>query len=129
MKQHINIEQISELSEFQEKELIKWWNPKLEHIVYEKDYSQGVPLYVVVDNDLRSGWSLDQAMEDVKILPLLSIGQMIQFLKDKDIQGDSYIDNHFTNVISTNKTATVNIGWNGERQLVDELWKAVKEEL
>lgn len=138
MKQHITIEQLNELSKNGQEKLKEWWKPQLDHIVAYKNYDQGVPLYLVVDNDMRSGWSFDQAMEGVIVLPLLSIGQMIEFLDEH---------NHFSpkgNIVGIVKeyVGSDEYWWglkyeayndkmvmNSDKELCDALWEAVKEVL
>jgi len=133
MRQHISIKQLNELSEKGKERLRKWWKPKIgdwqayrnitsliEEPEFERDYEEYV-LHIMANKD---------------ILPLLSIGQMVEFLDEyqEKVGTDlEYIDeSDYDRVVGTilrrykNKNAC-DIGWKGE--LCDALWEAVKEVL
>ena len=66
MKQHITPEQLNELSDKSKDKLRKWWKPEV------GDINQDGHAYVVSHKS--------ELFKKTKDLPLLSIGQMIEFL-------------------------------------------------
>ena len=104
MKLHIDQTQLNELSEKGKKKLRKWWKPKKD----DKAYS----------------WWKDKHNVDnprlTKPLPLLSIGQMIEFLEDDWWE-------KLTQIIGYGNDAYVDGDKN--KDLADALWEAVKEVL
>jgi len=91
MKQRIKIKQLNELGEKGKKKLRKWWKPKNGDFAYDKlfptntliflyqDYYKAV--YCVYGNENAELTKFD-INEWGKITPLLSIGQLIEFLED-----------------------------------------------
>ena len=63
---------------------------------------------------------------------LPSIGQMIEFLGENNLKNvsdeDCFIDGQFENVIKKEYN-NFSIGWGGEEELCDQLWKTVKKEI
>ena len=106
MKQHISPEQLEELSEKGNKKLRKWWKPK------ESDLYSAC-LEGVVCEICDEVYGIEKA-EYKKCDPLLSIGQMIEFLELYQVH-EALIDQ--------NKMIIP------KDELCDELWKAVKEVL
>ena len=85
MQQHITEKQFNELSKKQKKNLNKWWIPK------EGDIYLGVYMAETIKTDLRQNSVVCEACEEEYgipdsdyINPLLSIGQMIEFLNEHD---------------------------------------------
>ena len=118
MKKHITVEQFDELGNKQRQLLRDWWRPQPgDHAYFEGMYK------VMIEAD-----SPFVGTSGVKYYPILSIGQMIEFLMETNsyIQ-DSYIDDSYKNTIAGSDYGVLGIGWDGE--LCDALWKAVKEEL
>ena len=121
MKQHITPKQLNELSEKGKERLRKWWKPKYADFFY-CFYQKKRFLYGVFD--LVSASSMEKINDDD--FPLLSIGQMIEFL-DWPLVINSYV-----------KITDRSEGWvvkkikytiNEDKELCDALWKAVKEVL
>ncbi len=115
MKQNITVEQIDELSEKGKKRLKKWAISHKFAYIYDDRYVFGVPF----------GWN---------DLPLLSIGQMIQFLDEK--WGNIYFPIlRKTKRRKRGKADEWNITmYNGKpriyyKELADALWEATKEVL
>lgn len=96
MKQHITLDQINELNEKSKQKLQSWW---------DKNYKEET----LSDYEMQYGYD-----------PILSIGQMIEFL-DKKVYQIAFQDNGFTlrdrkfNIISKNNN------------LCDALWSACKD--
>ena len=96
MKQNISIEQLNELSDKGKEKLRKWWIPKDGDISID-------PLWTG-----EQFWSVDS---DKDALPLLSIGQMYEFLLDN---GETYFE----------ASSRYDI-----ENLCDSLWKEVRWQL
>lgn len=101
MKQHITEEQLNELSEKGKERLRKWWKPK--------EYD----LYMNEEGEVSSVWCCEDDVTSTD-MPLLSIGQMIEFLNE---YGEIYL--------GTVKIIT----WEPTQELFDVLWQSVKEVL
>ena len=131
MKQHITEEQLNELSDKAKERLGEWWklqyqNHKLSEgdpILYLKTWGR-TPDYFYVDR-----------VRPKHTLPLLSIGEMIEFLDenykdirinhDKNIEGFAWQFCHYYQDIRER-------GYryhNRKPELCDALWEAVKEVL
>lgn len=72
MKQHISSEDLEQLSEKGRERLREWWKPLAWHVIYAPDLYDGVLSSVA---DIPYGTLKDY-------YPLLSIGQMIEFLDE-----------------------------------------------
>ena len=126
MKQNITIKQLNELSEKGKEKLGKWWKPKegdiFVYFVGPKDEKIFGPYYYG-----------DPTFEDSSFpkFPLLSIGQMIEFLRDNDKDLKMSYGRTPTNM------GVYGIGWRVKSKgfdqthehLCDSLWEAVKETL
>ena len=130
MKQHISKEDLQELTPEQQEKLRSMWQPEEGDFIYHKHEEEWC-IGIVVGNEVNweeknfvsfkiiegnMGWlgrgNGNFLMGDVKILPLLNIGQLIQLLKGKTSEiGETWVD----------------ISFDGE--LIDELWQAVKSML
>lgn len=121
MKQHITIEQLNELSEKGKVRLREWWFPNnvREHDLYWFGEDYEVETIGCCEDEVSVG----------KELPLLSIGQMIEFLFDNDF--GPYItsnDNAFYWIVEPVKKIDY---WKKQEysntELCDALWEAVKD--
>lgn len=107
MKQHITIEQLNELSEKDKKRLVEWWQPKEGDIFVCDLTGEYVCNYFSQDRIYHDSeyWESKESS-----FPLLSIGQMIEFLTP------SYVSLLFDETVM-------------DDALCDDLWEAVKEVL
>lgn len=145
MKQHITIEQLNELSEKGRERLREWWKPQeadyVYHVAHEDCWASemllGTEPYPYSDEHCLQFHVLGNNKEQEEYLPLLSIGQMIEFLDENG--HDFNIDFIGRDVRLSNKKG----GWgvfsdnDGEsiyvdshrtkEELCDALWEAVKE--
>jgi len=141
MKQHITIEQLNELSKKGSDRLIEWWTPVRGDKYLKKDLNREL-FY----GQLDSPHDAEEAKPDKvyfcgtdgegkeRDLPLLSIGQMIEFLGDgrdykhmpdmtiqfKEFSSESLVD-YGIEFKYGNKTTKA-------YELCDVLWEAVKED-
>ena len=131
MKQHITPEQLQELTSEQQEALRKWWKPEEWELIYVTNKGlntfgqamritginpacDSLPMRLYVD---VGGWCLKS-----EVLPLLSIGQCIELLLDKEYQaswGEVLEDISYRE---------------GDSELIDVLWEiaknyAIKEEV
>lgn len=119
MKQNITIEQLNELSDKGKEKLREWWKPKEGDLTDCGTYYYDGE-YVFFENKMDG---------NQKCYPLLSIGQMIEFLDDNKMIMD--IDPHYQigylhgeKFIVGGKT----ICW-WDKELCDVLWLAIKKVL
>ena len=123
MKQHITIKQLNELTTEEKNYLRKWWKPKKGDKFYSNNYSN---VYGGLFYGELSSPIIAESYEPDKVyfaggegegrekdLPLLSIGQMIEFI------GDEYINVLYSSEFITTQATKV----------CDELWEMVKWEL
>lgn len=156
MKQHITVEQLNELSEKGKEKLRKWWKPEYgDYYAYHRHTYKGIWKYsehIYIDQmgydivDPTIGSDNEPGERDY---PLLSIGQMIEFLDD-DLDSIEYekmpdeyygnleypryevsICNHEKHIICTEcgKDKTGCYKFYSNIELCDALWEAVKEVL
>jgi hypothetical protein len=100
MKQHITLDQLNELSEEEKKKLSDWnlnWNP---------------------DNEVMMTWV---KCGDNLCLPLLSIGQMIEFIGNRRVYPD--LDSLLGDYLVCNE----DYEHHNVEEWCDILWEAVKE--
>jgi hypothetical protein len=114
MKQRITVEQLNELTDDQKKRLREWWKPWPADVVL---YGEKEDLIIYNHNTRSHLYEQDWLIEKDHLLPLLSIGQMIELTES-------------TNIIKYNG------GWSLEEdaisfhtELCDALWEAVKQML
>ena len=110
MKQHITVKQLNGLSKEGKEKLRSWWKPLGNDYLYSPTYEMGRKTGKWAIGINCNEWARDwnkkkmQRFEWVReTLPLLSIGQMIEFL------GDKWIYKHA-----------------GNDKLCDTLWKVVR---
>lgn len=130
MKQHITIEQLNELSEKGKERLKKWWNPKEGDWIYP--FNSQTNAYEETELCLSSPAAMFWDMILIKALPLLSIGQMIEFF-DERITGDLDLQIWINSVGSSVWTGIgkqeKKYGGGEGIELCDSLWEAVKKEV
>lgn len=129
MKQHITVDHLNELANDQKKLLWEWWRPQIgDMFVYDGPDGMIGPMgriitHIFEDGLFCYGKGIDLPGEVYKknCLPLLSIGQCIEFLAS-DL---SYIDvkPHAWQV------AHEKAGDKTDTELIDALWEAVKSQL
>lgn len=119
MKQHITPDQLNELSDKGKERLREWWKPK------DGDfYENGGHVEIVPDDWMKYGWRPWKGY-----IPLLSIGQMIEFLEEHGELFD-VVKNFFD--YGTTKATFEDVGLKEEAdklEICDALWEAVKEPL
>lgn len=127
MKRHITVEQFNELSDEQKQKLRSWWRPK-EYDLYTDDDGN----YDAWEVDYDGSYCFDEVKkqrlsydeEATDMYPLLSIGQMIEFLEGK-------FDRIENDGITWEVQMKKNNAWYGinREEFCDALWEAVKETL
>ena len=130
MKQQITKEQLNELSDEGRQKLKDWWKPKDGDFAYSYDS-------IVSDagSELHEGFigesigyddTFGESSGKYILYPLLSIGQMIEFLKDIDNDLDiTYISSGSIWSIGREFVPESIM----DEELCDALWEAVKEVL
>lgn len=123
MKQHITPDQLNELTPEAKEKLREWWEPE-EGDSFAREFKDGE----MQTETVYHSWigSYEDNKPDQSCFPLLSIGQMIEFLADNSngYYEHSYIDDNFNKQVSIGNVA---VGWRND--LCDDLWQAVKEVL
>jgi len=138
MKQRITSKQLGELSEKGMKGLRKWWKPRTgdwwsRRLVDVTDMRTGK----MGDGIFRNEYLLDEVSDDYgyikddenrKYLPLLSIGQMIEFLGEEIVITKEEKEKWS---VTTNYDFWEQSGWNWKEneELCNSLWEATKEKL
>lgn len=136
MKQRITIEQLNELSEEQKERLREWWwgaNPRLSDIYAVKvkydDITRYEGPYVLSGHrDFHEDYHTGEA------LPMISIGQMIEYLRTKSRSVIEEGNDKFLDVRVYGDRSTVDFhgksytDWTeSDGELCDYLWLVVKE--
>jgi hypothetical protein len=144
MKQRITVEQWKELSLKAREKLREWWKPQqygydvFLEVKYHKIHGEWIPTkgsyykVEVIDEDNADYYSFPYEIKEYcggqwRMYPLLSIGQMIEFLSGF-IRTDgrmSIVDNMFNVAVGDGHTCVV--AW--DTNLCDALWEEVKEVL
>lgn len=117
MKQHISVDQLNQLTESGRRKLRSWWVPQRGDLYIKETVviNNENPILVADYHDQQCCGG-DNCMYDredhgleieKKHLPLLSLGQLIQFLEDKET------------------TIEILTGWRQNEDLCDRLWSAV----
>ena len=92
MKQRITSGQLQQLTPFQQEKLRELWQPQFGNILESKKHGEQVFIYNEGDSLYfdEDGYKCDTKEN---CLPLLSIGQMIELLQEKDALGSCvYLD-------------------------------------
>lgn len=122
MKQHITSDQLAELTPEQREALREWWKPQEGDWAIDKGYLEH-PDEACVLNKFRT-------TEVIKrdYLPLLSIGQCIEFLRDKDPKRLCEVMTSLFRggYIFPGKNQTFVYNRCKPEELIDALWKAIK---
>ena len=125
MKQNITPEQLNELSDKGKEKLRKWWIPRRGDIVYgNSPVEENRLISLVAENVDEKGISDNESyvwIPKEKGLPLLSIGQMIEFL-DEDADSLMNMGDHW--IVYDRKNDSL-----FKVELADALWEACKEVL
>lgn len=112
MKQHITAEQLNELSTVAKNNLDNWFA--------RQPYQYTI---TAVQKIGKTGFK--------NHTPLLTIGQMIEFIQELSNNKTDYIDNYFDHQIHgngrTGYDTDLSIGWSGTIELCDVLWKMVSQ--
>ena len=106
MKRRITTEQLQELTQGQKAMLHEWWKPKTGDCYATNNHEFVYSEYR--DNEFEMGHMLER-----NALPLLSIGQMVEFLEDELEDNNHYCE----------------IRWCKHEELCDVLWQMTKESL
>ncbi len=135
MKQHITPAQLDELSPEGKEKLIEWWKPQDGDVYWTKAPTRFPEEYLHInvaiyhDRECCGGDFCDYSREDgleiipsIDCLPLLSIGQMIEFL------GDEWNEKAQCFMVTNDGVVFPNI-YCGNDCLCDYLWSAVKQVL
>lgn len=112
IKRHIELKQLNELSERAKERLREWWKPAFGDMWFGRS---DIAPWICTSVDLLS---LDE-QEKIGRLPLLSIGQMIEFLGE---------DWHDFVIKSVEDYGDIQNPYKPE-ELCDALWEAVKKVL
>lgn len=122
MKQRITIEQLNELTEEQMQQLREWWKPNRGDMFFYPERNLVLLVEAASDDGIESAGNL---IKKLACLPLLSIGQMIEFL---DPDGCTIFA--FCNMIAA-EPLVYEASVNGEQfygaNMCDALWEAVKQ--
>jgi len=144
MRQRISVEQLQELTEEQKEKLREWWKPKAGDTVFIINQKVGCDNKAIItdwDNKKQFGICYFNCFDDFglryydidlygkeNLTPLLSIGQMIEFLDDH-VDG---FDLHKFDIYGFAEDYKLNLWGHIENTFdsyepCDALWKAVKE--
>ncbi|HYD92480.1 MAG TPA: hypothetical protein VEA37_13465 [Flavobacterium sp.] len=131
MKQRITVEQVTQLTDKQEEKLKQWWRPMFgDHFVV----IDGRTICYVVNyysGDIVTLGKRESFIEKSKCLPLLSIGQMVELLKDKEAFKSSL--GYAPSAVVEFPNGWLAIDWYHANkkglELCDILWEAIKNEL
>ncbi len=127
MKQHITTKQLNELSEKRKEKLREWWKPKEgDWVAYYEAGESPVPYKyktLIIGNNLK----LEKKRKNV--CPLLSIGQMIEFLGDNKVKLFFTFNNDIGWAGGGTRYSSITLEKHGKDELCDVLWEAVKEAL
>ncbi len=136
MKQHVTIDQLNELSEKGKKKLQDWWTPEIGDIYcavhnFAGNIEYSRPVVIEYEEHTMESFNVEDITD--KDYPLLSIGQMIEFLKDNlMVDCNAFIDVCYNQKRGWYAEAGYNDNgkYMGEsEELCDALWEACKEVL
>lgn len=117
MKQHITADQLNELSPKAKEKLREWWKPDISDLLYRPDNPEGLQEIM--------GF-IGEAPIKKECYPLLSIGQMIEFLDENGrlwIEQEEEIDEDIPKKYRVQSRQ--HEYWSTE--LCDALWQACEE--
>ncbi|WP_410770986.1 hypothetical protein [Fontibacillus sp. BL9] len=114
MKQNIDIQQYSELDDVQKRRMLEWWNPIRGDLFFFTDRNLVLIVEAASDEGIES---IGELIPKQKCEPLLSIGQMIQYILSRSRTWQFISDCIQYDCIQFN------------REFADSLWEAVKLEL
>lgn len=117
MKQHITSEQVDELTSKGKEGLRKWWHPTEGDWYIESDEPEILCHIECCEDDVNEA--------EAECLPLLSIGQMIEFLELNKGRRNGWWDFLFMSYDETDSVFPKEY----DKELVDQLWEAVREVL
>lgn len=132
MKQHITPQDLDQLTPAGKEKLRAWWKPNVGDFYIDRVYvpHKDVGEFLVVEEGEGYHNEIDELLAEKEIepdetLPLLSIGQMIQYLKDTNNIWSSPYDGGFL-------CYSEEFGWSvdcgdSKKELCDALWSAVVE--
>lgn len=139
MKQHIERKQLEELTSEQKKKLMDWYEPKIGDLLFDKYHWDSIhdeteliflsreyyKVYCAYNLFTPEITKFDMNEWKEILLPLLSIGQMIEFL---GFDLDS-IRNEGTDWVINQDVKGAIYEWGKKIELCDALWQSVKEKL
>lgn len=115
MKQHITVKQLGELSKGGKNKLHTWWEVSETDLISVRGEEKRIG---TEDCSCECEAPSISGIEDnlyAEVLPLLSIGQMLEFLSDNLIEGANIFD-----------MPSIRAGRITQHELCDFLWEAVK---
>lgn len=124
MKQNITIEQLNELTDKGKERLRKWWRPEEGDLYINENstppYNEKIQVCAEWDGDDCYHELFPKNKENT--FPLLSIGQLIEFLEEFRSKGYYFeiINKDIWEISLNNKTYV-------SSELVDALWQSVRE--
>lgn len=121
MKQHITPKQLNELSEKGKERLRKWWKPKRGDWFYTHNAGK----VALITKGMKTKSNRFFLNRKDRLSPLLSIGQMIEFLDDRD---EWSMEKIFTWSIDLDRDDGIKDVYDLV-ELVDSLWEACKKVL
>lgn len=116
MKQHISTDQLQQLTPLQQDKLREWWEPR-RFDIFTKNGSEFSFMASDGHNALWEGGSRIGTKDEC--LPLLSIGQCIELLREKDIDALAHEFWQQAYGIEGNDFDVVD-------ELLDRLWESIK---
>lgn len=122
MKQRITIEQLEELTDIQKNYLREWWKPQRYDWIRNCKGSESVIIYIEEDGRIEDDDCIyDHIGEGLLSLPLLTIGQMIEYLSVSEQPMMEFKDGQWE---VFHRGPTFN-----SVELTDALWEGVKRRL
>jgi hypothetical protein len=119
VKQRITVEQYKELTDKQKSILLQWWKPYKFDIIY----------WHVLESEETYEDSVWRCAKKEELIPLLSIGQLIELLHDKgSFNSEKPLEAKFNTSFTQNQTITIDwFGRTADTELCDSLWEAVRD--
>jgi len=123
VKQTITVRELERLTDVQKENLNNWWKPQAFDHYVNRNMEHFFIGHTVGDKFVTYGDNIPHGKEG--LLPLLSIGQMIQFIQEVRSQLKGISKNRFDKWFVNIETSQ--LGYKDE--LCDALWEAVKRVL